>query len=195
MSATLLDKPSPETASSETASSEAASSEAAEAERQVVALHLGDEIYGVDIACIHTVLTPQPITPIPNVAADVKGVMNLRGRILPVLDLRTRFGLAPLPADKQKSARIVIVESAGRTAGLVVDSVSEVLRLPAGAVEPPSALLGGDEGRCLTGIGRVPGGRRKGDGKEDAERLLLLLDISQMLTALDPAAPGQPAAA
>lgn len=184
MSATLLDKPSPETASSE-----AASPQTAEAERQVVALHLGSEIYGVDIACIHTVLTPQTITPIPNAAADIKGVMNLRGRILPVLDLRTRFGLEPLPADKQKSARIVIVEDAGLTAGIIVDSVSEVLRLPAGTVEPPSALLGAADLGCLTGIGRVPGGRRKEDGKADAERLLLLLDIPQTLRALGDIVP------
>ncbi len=171
MSTALLDKP-----------NSAANSGA---ERQVVALHLGGEIYGVDIACIHTVLTPQPITPVPNVSADIKGVMNLRGRILPVLDLRTRFGMPPLAADKQKSARIVIVEADGMTAGLIVDSVSEVLRLPAGAVEPPSALLGSADLRCLTGIGRVPGGRRQSDGKEDAERLILLLDIPQTLIFTD----------
>ncbi len=159
-------------------------------ERQIVALHLSDEIYGVDIACIHTVLTPQSITQVPNVPAYVKGVMNLRGRILPVLDLRTRFGLPPLEAEKQKASRIVIVEAAGLTAGLVVDSVSEVLRLPETAIEPPSALLASADLRCLTGIGRVPGGRRKGDDKDDADRLILLLDIPQTLTLADVEAPG-----
>ena len=171
MTATLSDGPSGETAGTE---------------RQVVALHLGDEIYGVDIARVHTVLTPQPITALPNVPAAVKGVMNLRGRILPVLDLRTRFGLAPLSADRQKSARIVIVEAGGLTAGLIVDSVSEVLRMPAGAVEPPSALLGATEGRCLTGIGRVPGKPGTGAG----ERLLLLLDIAQTLAPVGMDTPG-----
>ena len=163
---------------------------AIEAERQIVALHLGTEIYGVDIACIHTVLTPQPITIVPNVPAYVKGVMNLRGRILPVLDLRTRFGMPPLESDQQKSSRIVIVEAEGLTAGLVVDSVSEVLRLPADAIEPPSALLASADLRCLTGIGRVPGGRRKEDNKEEADRLILLLDIPQTLTLAEEAAPG-----
>ncbi len=163
-------------------------SETTGAERQVVALHLGDEIYGVDIAHVHTVLTPQPITPLPNVPPAVKGVMNLRGRILPVLDLRTRFGLAPLAADGQKTARIVIVEAGELTAGLIVDSVSEVLRLPAHAVEPPSALLGAAEGRCLTGIGRVPGGQRREDGPDAGERLLLLLDIAQTLAPVEAAA-------
>ncbi len=168
---------------------------AAGPERQVVALHLGDEIYGVDIASIHTVLTPQPITPIPNVSPDIKGVMNLRGRILPVLDLRARFGLPPLPEDRQKSTRIVIVEDAGLTAGLVVDSVSEVLRLPAGSVEPPSALLGSADLRCLAGIGRVPAGRRKEDDKPGQERLLLLLDVPQTLKAMGMTAAGEGVAA
>lgn len=177
MSTALLEKPDGTPAGSET-------------ERQVVALHLGDEIYGVDIACIHSVLTPQPITQVPNVPAYVRGVMNLRGRILPVLDLRMRFGMAPPDADAQKSSRIVIVEASGLTAGLVVDSVSEVLRLPASSVEAPSALLASADLRCLTGIGRVPGGRRKEDRKEAADRLILLLDIPQTLTLADAETPG-----
>ena len=83
----------------------------------MVVLHLGNEIYGVDIACINTVLTPQPITPVPNVPEHVQGVMNLRGRILPVIDLRTRFGLPALDPEKQKSSRIVIMDVEGVTAG------------------------------------------------------------------------------
>jgi len=178
MSTALLEKP------------DGATTNPGEAERQVVALHLGEEIYGVDIACIHTVLTPQPITLIPNVPAYVRGVMNLRGRILPVLDLRTRFGLPALAEDKQKSARIVIIEAAGLTAGLIVDSVSEVLRLPASAVEPPSALLASADLRCLTGIGRVPGNRRKQDSKKDEDRLILLLDIPETLALAASDTPG-----
>ena len=154
------------------------------AERQVVALHLGEEIYGVNIASIHTVLTPQPITAVPNVPGYVRGVMNLRGRILPVLDLRTRFGLPPLEADRQKLSRIVIVEAGGLTAGLIVDAVSEVLKISSEDIEPPSALLGSADLRCLTGIGRVPGNRRKEDDKKDEGRLILLLDIVETLTSV-----------
>jgi purine-binding chemotaxis protein CheW len=152
------------------------------AERHIVALQLGDETYGVDIACIHTVLTPQEITSVPNVPCYVKGVMNLRGKILPVLDLRARFRMPELPSEKAKSSRIMIVEADGLTAGLVVDSVSEVLRLPAGSIEPPSSLLGSNDLRCLTGIGRVPkaGGESGKAAKES--RLLLLLDIPQILS-------------
>lgn len=155
-----------------------------EQEFQVVALHLGDEIYGVDIASIHTVLTPQPITPVPNVPHYVRGVMNLRGRILPVLDMRARFGLKPLEADRQKLSRIVIVEAGGLTAGLVVDAVSEVLKIPADAIEPPSVLLGSPDLRCLTGIGRVPSGQRDEHAAKDENRLILLLDVVGTLASI-----------
>ncbi len=174
MTAALMERPTEETC--------------VEAERQVVVLHLGSDIYGVDIAAIHTVLTPQPITPVPNAASYLLGVMNLRGRIMPVLDLRTRFGMPPLDAALRKASRIVIVEADGRAAsnlaaGLVVDSVSEVLWLSPAAIERPSVMLGDTEGRLLTGIARIPSGRRSGDGPEEkAERLLLLLDIPQILS-------------
>ncbi len=154
------------------------------AERQVVALHLGQEIYGVDISSIHSVLTPQPITQVPNVPPFVLGVMNLRGRILPVLDLRTRFGLPPLDAERQRLSRIVIVEAGGLTAGLVVDAVSEVLTLAANAIEPPSALLGSSDLRCLTGIGRVGNKANKENDKKEEGRLILLLDIVETLTSV-----------
>lgn len=150
--------------------------------QQVVALHLGDEVYGVDIACVNTVLTPQPITPVPNVPEHVRGVMNLRGRILPVIDLRTRLGLPDLDSEKQKSSRIVIMDVAGVTAGLIVDSVSEVLHLPTASIEPSAGLLNAADPSCLSGIGRVPGGRRKNDDKEEGDRLILLLNIAQVLT-------------
>lgn len=168
MAAALLEKPEikPETAGDE---------------RQVVAFHLADEIYGVDIAQVNTVLTPQPITPVPNVPEHVQGVMNLRGRILPVIDLRTRFGLPALDPDKQKFSRIVIMDIDGEVAGLIVDSVSEVLRLPADSIEPAAGLLNAADPSCLIGIGRIPGGRRQNETKEEADRLILLLDAVQVL--------------
>ena len=85
-------------------------------ERQVVALHLGGEVYGVDIACIHTVIMPQTVTQVPKAPDYVLGVMNLRGRILPVIDLRRRFGLPAVSEEQQKNARIVIVDVAGLSA-------------------------------------------------------------------------------
>lgn len=145
------------------------------AERQIVALHLGEETYGVDIAAIHTVITPQAITPVPRTPDFIAGVMNLRGRIIPVMDLRKRFGLPT--AAEQASQRIVIVETAGLTAGFIVDAVSEVLRLPQSAIDPPSSLFASAAASCLLGIGRIPA-ERAGE-----ERLILLLDVQQTLAA------------
>ena len=146
----------------------------AEAERQIVALHLGEELYGVDIAAIHTVITPQAITPVPRTPKFIAGVMNLRGRIVPVLDLRRRFGL---PETTSKGQRIVIVDVEGLMAGLIVDAVSEVLRLPANAIDPPSRLVASAEADCILGIGRIPA------EKEGEERLIILLDVYRTLVA------------
>ncbi len=146
------------------------------AERQIVALHLADEVYGLDIDAIHTVITLQPITAVPKAPAFVKGVINLRGRVLPVIDLRTRFGLPPLPEGKGgRNQRIMIVQTEGLSAGLIVDAVSEVLRLPVAAIDAPSQLIASAESDCITGIGRISGG-----GKE--ERLIILLDVAKTLT-------------
>jgi purine-binding chemotaxis protein CheW len=142
-------------------------------ERQIVAMHLGQEVYGVDIAHIHTVITPNPITPVPQTPDYVEGVMNLRGRILPVIDLRKRF---KVPSEKDgDSYRIVIVEVDGLSAGLIVDTVSEVLRLKSSEIQAPSELLDTEEIEVITGIGRVP---LQGKG----ECFILLLDVLKTLT-------------
>lgn len=147
-----------------------------ESERQVVAFRVGEEVYGVDIAHIHTIITPQPITFVPRAPRFVKGVMNLRGRVLPVIDLRTRFGLEPLSDVARQHARIVIVEVDGLSAGLIVDAVSEVLRLPSSAIDRPSQLVASIETECITGIGRVAGGQAGGAG-----HLIILLDVYKTL--------------
>lgn len=167
MAASLMEKPGAETETRD--------------ERQVVVLHLDSEIYGVDIACVNTVLTLQTITPVPNVPDYVKGIMNLRGRILPVIDLRTRFHLAEADPKQRNSSRIVIVDMEGTPAGLIVDAVSEVLHLPAASIEPATELLNAAAPDCLSGIGRIAGGRRKTDGKEEGDKLILLLDIAEVL--------------
>jgi purine-binding chemotaxis protein CheW len=145
-------------------------------ELQIVAMHLGDEVFGIDIAHIHTVITPQQITPVPQTPPYVKGVMNLRGRILPVIDLRTRFKIPGTgPAG---GTRIVIVEVEGLSAGLVVDNVSEVLRLSTSDIQPPSGLLNAAEMEVITGIGRMP----VHNSEAGEECFVILLDIQKVLT-------------
>ena len=155
---------------------EASFLENTETERQLVAFKVGDEVYGVDIAHIHTIITPQPITFVPRAPRYVKGVMNLRGRVLPVIDLRTRFGLEPLTEAQEKNTRIVIVDVDGLSAGLIVDAVSEVLRLQADAIDRPSQLVASIETDCITGIGKVAGNRNDG-----VDHLIILLDVYKTL--------------
>jgi purine-binding chemotaxis protein CheW len=148
-------------------------------ERQIVAMHLGDEVYGIDISNIDTVITPQPITPVPQTPDYIKGVMNLRGRILPVIDLRARFKISGKL--DQADHRIVIVEVEDLAAGLIVDAVSEVLRLPDSSIQSPSDLLNAAELDVITGIGRIP----MQGSKTGEECFILLLDVYKTLTTVN----------
>lgn len=138
---------------------------------QLVAVHIGDEIYAFGIGCINSIIMPQTITRVPRTPDYVVGVMNLRGHIVPIIDLRKRFGLPPITEETSRQQRVVIVEVDGLTAGLVVDSVSEVLHLPKERVEPPSLLVVTADAECITGIGRT-----------SDDRLLILLDVYKTLT-------------
>lgn len=138
-------------------------------EEQVVVLELAGEAYGVEIGRVQEIIRMQPITRVPNVPAFIEGVTNLRGRVIPVLDLRRRFGLAATPPTRQ--SRIVVAELGSHAVGLIVDGVSEVLRVPAEAVEPPSALVTTAESTYLRGVAKLE------------DRLVLLLDLTRILTS------------
>jgi purine-binding chemotaxis protein CheW len=137
-------------------------------EKQLVIFELANEFYGVDIAAVEGIIKMQPITVVPHAPPFVVGVTNLRGAVLPVMDLRKRFGL-PAQAET-KDSRIVTVVMGSLKVGIVVDGVSEVLRIPDEAIEPPSPLVTTVETTFLQGIAKV------------AERLIILLDLSKVLT-------------
>jgi purine-binding chemotaxis protein CheW len=137
-------------------------------EEQVVVLELAGEAYGVEIGRVQEIIRMQPVTRVPNGPPCFEGVTNLRGRVIPVLDLRKRFGLEPTPPTRR--SRIVVAELGEHTVGLVVDAVSEVLRVPATAVEPPSALVTTADSAYLRGVAKLD------------ERLVLLLDLARILT-------------
>ncbi len=145
--------------------SRTAAARAGEELLQVVSFHVGEEEFGLEILRVQEIIRIQPLTRVPASPDFVEGVINLRGRIIPVISLRKRFGLAQREADKQ--TRIVVVEVNGTVLGFMVDAVSEVLRLPASAVEPPPRL------------GRVQREYVHGVGKLD-NRLLILLDIDRL---------------
>jgi purine-binding chemotaxis protein CheW len=136
-------------------------------ELHIVGFKVGRETYGVPITSLHEIVRVPEITAVPDAPDYLEGVINLRGKIVSVMDLRKRFG------DKQaalrKQNRILVVEYAGRLAGLIVDSASEVLKIPADAVEPPPAAFQDGGLNCVTGLGKIAG------------RLVVLLDICKLL--------------
>lgn len=137
-------------------------------DEQVVVLELAGEAYGVEIGRVEEIIRMQAITRIPNGPAFIEGVTNLRGRVIPVLDLRKRFGLPASEATRR--SRIVVGELGEHTVGLVVDGVSEVLLVGSDAVEPPSTLVTSADSAFLRGVAKLE------------ERLILLLDLSRILT-------------
>ena len=128
---------------------------------------VGRETYGVPITSLHEIVRVPEITAVPDAPDYLEGVINLRGKIVSVMDLRKRFGEKQATLKKQN--RILVVEHAGRLAGLIVDSASEVLKIPADAVEAPPAVFQEGGLNCVTGLGKVAG------------RLVVLLDMSKLL--------------
>jgi len=133
---------------------------------QLVSFHIGGEEFGLNILRVQEIIRVQQLTRVPNSPDFVDGVINLRGKVIPVIALRKRFGLEDLPHDKQ--TRIVVVEVHGTVLGFIVDSVSEVLRIPADTVEPPPRL-GKVEREYVSGVGKLD------------NRLLILLDVDRLM--------------
>ena len=134
---------------------------------QLVSFHIGGEEFGLNILQVQEIIRIQQLTRVPNSPDFVEGVINLRGKVIPVIALRRRFGLGDAPHDKQ--TRIVVVEVRGSVLGFIVDSVSEVLRIPADTVEPPPRLSK-VEREYVSGVGKLD------------NRLLILLDIDRLMS-------------
>ncbi len=108
-------------------------------ERQLVVFRLAQDTYGFDIDAVREIIRMQEITRVPNAPANIEGVINLRGRICPVMDLRKRLGISL--SDATADSRIVVVEIEGEDVGMIVDAVTEVLRVPADRIQPPASLV------------------------------------------------------
>ncbi len=130
---------------------------------QLVIFQLANEYYGVDIGAVSTIIRMQDLTAVPQTPNYVKGVINLRGNIIPVIDLRKRFCL--IQEETTKSSRIVVVEANGAMVGMIVDAVAETLRISTDMIEPPSCVIASVESEYLRGI-----------AKQD-DRLVILLEI------------------
>lgn len=136
-------------------------------ELHIVGFQVGRETYGVPITSLHEIVRVPEITAVPDAPDYLEGVINLRGKIVSVMDLRKRFGDKKATIKKQN--RILVVEHSGKLAGLIVDSASEVLRIASENVEAPPAAFQEGGLNCVTGLGKVEG------------RLIVLLDMTRLL--------------
>jgi len=144
-------------------------------EIQVACFRLNDDLYAADIMRIKEIIRPQKLTPLPQAPAFIDGIINLRGAVIPVVDLRKRFDM---PARETMATRLLIVRLSGQTLGLVVDDVTEVITVPVKDIKPPPAVSEGVIvnhllGVCLSG-----------------DNLVMLLDIDRLLTTNEVSALG-----
>ena len=134
---------------------------------QIVGFRIGRETFGVPISLVHEIVRPPEITNVPHAPEYVEGVMNLRGRIVPVIDLRRRFGGAAIANGRKNRVLVVDVES--RAVGLIVDSASEVLKISDAQIEPPPNVLTDAATSYVTGVAKHQG------------RLIILVDLKRIL--------------
>lgn len=134
---------------------------------QLVSFNIGNEEFGIDILKVEEIIRVISITQIPNSPEFIEGVVNLRGRVIPVINLRTRLGFEKKEFDNQ--TRVIVVEVSGMTLGFIVDSVREVLRIPKSITEPPPSITAGVNSEYITAVGKLE------------NRLLILLDLEKVL--------------
>jgi purine-binding chemotaxis protein CheW len=135
---------------------------------QLVSFKIGEAEFGVDILKVQEINKMMEPTLVPNTPSFVEGVVNLRGRIIPILNLRSRLGLDTKEYDSE--TRIIVVDLNEKTIGFVVDEVKEVLRIPKSITEPPPDVVSGVNSAYITAIGKLE------------DRLLILLDLTKILT-------------
>lgn len=155
---------------------------------QLVTFRVGPEEFGLDVFAVHEILRYQEPTPVPKAPAFVEGVIDVRGTLVPVVDLRRRFEVKEAPVNDE--TRIVLVQYGGERLGLVVDAVTEVLRVPETAVSEPPAYIRGLAAEYVRGMVRQEG------------RLIVLIDIDRILSSqerialegaeMEPGSPDEP---
>jgi purine-binding chemotaxis protein CheW len=135
---------------------------------QAVTFALGSEEYGVDIAQVQEINRMVTITHVPRAPRFMEGVINLRGQLIPIIDLRTRFGMER--SERTKNTRIVVTEIGSKRIGMVVDSVSEVLRIPVEQIEDAPDLVAGVDTEYIRGVGKM------------GDRLIIMLDLGGVIS-------------
>lgn len=137
------------------------------AEEQLVTFNLGSEEFGLDIMLVQEIIRIPPITRVPKAPSYVEGVINLRGNVIPVVSLRSRFGMER--TKETDLSRIIVLQVETKVFGIQVDAVTEVLRIDTTAIEPPPSVALGVDSRFIRGVGKI------------GERLLILLDLDHIM--------------
>jgi len=145
-------------------------------EIQVACFRLGEDIYAIDIMRIKEIIRPQKLAVLPKAPVFMEGVLNLRGAVIPVVDLRKRFDMPEREIDRNR--RLLIVALAGRTLGIVVDEVTEVITVPVANIKPPPQVSQGVGAEYLVGVCLVQ------------DDLVMLLDPDRLLTWSEADEPG-----
>ncbi|HEX2330733.1 MAG TPA: chemotaxis protein CheW [Candidatus Angelobacter sp.] len=136
-------------------------------ELHIVGFRIGRETFGVPIALVHEIVRVPEITSVPDAPGYVEGVINLRGKIISVIDLRKRFG--EIEITRTKKNRILVTEVEGKLVGLIVDAASEVMKIPESQVEPPPTVYEQGELNYVTGVGKIQ------------DRLVILVDLGKVM--------------
>jgi len=137
-------------------------------EMKVIVFRLDNEEYGVSVQQVKSIERMEHITRVPNTPPFVKGVINLRGVVIPIIELRVRFGINQ--KEYNESTRIIIVNVDDLEVGLIVDAANDVIDIPVNAIEPPPKVVGGVESIYLRGVAKL------------ADRLLILLNLDKVLS-------------
>lgn len=136
---------------------------------QLVSFLVNHEEYGIEVLKIREIIRMPEITKVPSAPHYVEGIINLRGKVIPIISMRRRFGLDEVGHDSH--TRIMVVDVAGGLTGFIVDAVSEVIRISNAEIQPPPAVIaGGMEHECITGV------------INHGEHLLIVLDIDRMFS-------------
>jgi len=137
---------------------------------QLVSFMLADEEYGVEVLKVREIIRMPTITKMPNVPQHVEGIINLRGKVIPIISMRRRFNL--MENENNSQTRIIIMDVVGSLTGFIVDSVSEVIRIHGSEIQPPPSMVisGGVSQEFITGV------------YNHAERLLIIMDIDRMFS-------------
>jgi purine-binding chemotaxis protein CheW len=136
--------------------------------KQLITFTVGVEEYGLELSRVKEVIRMRQPTWLPNAPSCVKGVINLRGDVIPIIDLRDRFGLEPV--EHTTMTRVIVVEAEGRMVGMVVDSASQVVRVPADQFDPPPAVMGAALRNFITAVGKM------------GDKLVIMIDADRVLS-------------